>query len=157
MYLHKSRSKWDNVLNLTTSNEQWKMYCSIPFSVSVDVTIRWFQFRIINRILATNSLLHKMNISESDTCGFCNICTESLQHLLFDCCKVNFLWKYLNNVIRNNNITFLNLETVLLGGNFDRNLNLIIILVKFYIYRNKSNGTLPSINGMLVYLKKNNF
>ena len=37
-----------------------------------DVKLKWFQMRIIHRIIATNIVLNKMGVTANTQCGFCN-------------------------------------------------------------------------------------
>ena len=41
-----------------------------PFVTTEEVKLRLFQYRILNRILATNSLAYKLNLIDSEHCTF---------------------------------------------------------------------------------------
>ena len=45
----KSLTKWKN--NLDIENDRWGSYCLIPFQSTLDTNMRWFQIKILNRIL----------------------------------------------------------------------------------------------------------
>ena len=64
---------------------EWKYFYTLPFKCTSDTSIHWLQFRIIHRILATNSLLFKIGITESELCTFCNTDKETIEHLFYDC------------------------------------------------------------------------
>ena len=49
----------------------------LPFKVTKDTQLQWFQFKIINRIIGTKHLCKKMKIVPSDMCTFCNEQTET--------------------------------------------------------------------------------
>ena len=75
--------KWGAELNLGP-NFCWKKILTFPFSLVKDTKLRWFQFRIIHRILGTNSLLCKMGIKTDNKCSFCNREKETIKHLFWD-------------------------------------------------------------------------
>ena len=62
----KSLQKWK--LHFDIDEKSWQSYCSITFNSTIDVDLRWFQYRILNRILFTNDLLFKLNLVEDDLC-----------------------------------------------------------------------------------------
>ena len=43
--------------------------------------LQWFQYRIIHRILGTNSLLYKINQKPNDKCSFCLKEVETIEHI----------------------------------------------------------------------------
>ena len=63
----------------------WKQYYLIPFKCTLDSSLRWLQYRILHRILATNSFLFKINIIDSELCTFCGLERETLEHIFFEC------------------------------------------------------------------------
>ena len=56
-------------------------YSAYAFQYTKDTTLRWFQYRISHRILATNEYLFKLKLKDSKLCRFCNIKHESVIHL----------------------------------------------------------------------------
>ena len=69
----KRLRKWK--LHFNIDEKSWQSYCSITFNSTID-DLRWFQYRILNRILFTNDLLFKLNLVEDDLCSFCYKHTE---------------------------------------------------------------------------------
>ena len=69
----------------TIENNLWKKYYILPHKCSLDTSLQWLQFRIVHRILATNSFLFKIHLVDSDLCTFCNTEKETLEHLFYDC------------------------------------------------------------------------
>ena len=65
------------------SNIDWKTVHSNVFKCTSDRYSHCFQTRPIHRILLTNLLLFKMNLTENKLCSFCNTCEETLQQLFF--------------------------------------------------------------------------
>ena len=89
----KSLRKWKLLFNI--DEKSWQTYCSITFNSTIDVDLRWFQYRILNRILFTNDLLFKLNLVEDDLCSFCHIHTETLIHFFCDCHFSKNIWSEL--------------------------------------------------------------
>ena len=46
------------------------------------------------RFTPTNNLLYKMKTICSPTCNFCNLETETIEHLFFDCTHVKDIWLF---------------------------------------------------------------
>ena len=139
--------KWGMELNLSP-NFCWKRIITLPFTSIKDTNLRWFQFRIIHRILGTNSLLYKMGIKRENTCSFCEREKETIKHLLWECEYVHDFWETVILLLVDNcgleNVT-LNVCDILFGNpKFDEILNKIILWAKKYIFRSKCEGKLPS-------------
>ena len=70
---------------------KWSLVFKVPFTCTVDTKLRWFQFRLIHRILGTNSFLFKINKVDSNVCVFCKEEEETLIHLFCSCIySINF-------------------------------------------------------------------
>ena len=76
--------KWQNELNLL-QNLEWNKTFSLPFKITRDTNLRWFQVRINYRILGTNNLLFKMNIRVNDLYTFRLNEKETIKHLFLNC------------------------------------------------------------------------
>ena len=59
----KFKSKWSN--SLEVNDNDWKIIFTRPFQNTGNVKYRWFQYRIVTRLIATNSLLYKIGIEKS--------------------------------------------------------------------------------------------
>ena len=70
-------------------NLEWNVIYSLPFKVAVDTRTREFQYRLLNRYLATNSFLQKTGKIDSSMCSSCNAEAESLEHLFLSCPIIN--------------------------------------------------------------------
>ena len=58
-FKEKYKDKWSTDLDSCMSKKEWKCINSLPFKITQDTTLRWLQYRIIHRCIATNELLHK--------------------------------------------------------------------------------------------------
>ena len=57
----------------------------LPFKATREIKLTMFQYKIIHRILPTNSLLHKMKKVASPSCPFCPSECQTLWHLFINC------------------------------------------------------------------------
>jgi len=60
---------------------QWSKHYIVPFNITKDTDLHWFQYRIQHRFLPINQNLKRIGISDNDKCYICNIHEESLVHL----------------------------------------------------------------------------
>ena len=100
-------------------------------------------------LFPTQSYLHLINVVDSSICDFCTNEVETIEHLFFYCPRVYCLWEALQTILRTHGIRYniLNVDTALFGGNWDRMFNLILILLKYYIFITKLAKKIPSFNG----------
>ena len=152
-----SVNKWQNYLDLNLELS-WKFFFYLPpFKVTNDTTLRWFQYRINNRILGTNSFLHKIRISNSDRCSFCNIEAETIEHLFCDCEHTRNFWTDLITLIQekcdNVDIGFSRTDILFGNSTFKALSNIILLEAKRYIYSSKMRKNVPSIEGFIIILK----
>ena len=77
----KCCSKWEERLNDTTID--WKK-CFYPVSKITDINMKWFQIRILHRILGTNIVLKHMGITQNENCSLCNRERDRIEHIFGD-------------------------------------------------------------------------
>ena len=153
------KSKWEDDLNVEISEKEWIHLNSFPFKCLQSTKLRWFHYRLVNRILGTNTVLFKMGIRDSDLCTFCSCDKETYDHLFFFCSKVStFISDVFHWILNNTNIRLhLNAKALILGCNnscFRNNiLNVVLINLKFFIYKCRCDNTLPTIHLFKFYLK----
>ena len=138
-----ARVNWERDLKITLSNSSWESICSLPFLTTTDSKLRWLQFRVIHRILNTNSFLNKIGHLDSDLCQFCNLEPETISHKLYLCSFTQTFWNevfswFRSTVNYNRSHT---LHLIIFGTNTDKILNLILLLGKLYIYNTKMNNS----------------
>ena len=135
----KFKEKWNAIIN-PPNGIDWQGVYRNNFSVSKDTRLRWFQFRLIHRILATNRYLYLIKIRNDPYCSFCKVEEETIVHLFYECDVVNNFYYRLEDWIYNKTSVLLNLSKMeLIFGKMCRNdvLNLIILVFKFHIYRQR--------------------
>ena len=83
----KYKEKWIADLNITDFD--WKFIHKCSHNITNDTKLRWFQLRIIHRILATNRYLTIIKIQNDSNCSFCKVEEETIIHLFSECDVVN--------------------------------------------------------------------
>jgi hypothetical protein len=79
-----AKRKREDELNLN-DDFNWNGIYRLPFNMTKDSNLQWFQYKVNHKILATNYLLHKMIIKDVKACSFCNNHIETIKHLFLDC------------------------------------------------------------------------
>lgn len=126
-----------------------------------DIKLRWFQMRIVHRIIATNIVLKEMGVASNDRCNFCRQERDSIEHFLWRCVYVNKFWVDLEKIFneRCHIATHINFnEHIVIFGvdpgiQTDDTTDLIILLAKFFIFKCKISSTIPIIDQFLRELK----
>ena len=142
--------KWSTELSLQ-DQFNWKTMFRNLKSLSKDIPLIWFQYRIVHRILGVNKYLYFAKIVDSRNCTICSLEPETLIHLFFECNVVKTIWSTLEDWIQHKSGKIVNFSpSVVLLGTQDKDigLNMIILLVKKYIYqysRKKCNINFASV------------
>ena len=126
-----------------------------------EIKFKWFQIRLVNRILATNDVLLHMKVRSNNLCSFCSTERENIQHLFWNCDVVKNFWACLElNVNKCNQEINVKLTElfILFGYNqnckSDRAFDYIVLLAKYFIYTNRCKNTIPNYNLFLKFLKR---
>ena len=114
-----------------------------------EIKLKWFQIRLIHRIIATNIVLMHMGIENDITCSFCRQDRDSINHIFWSCTYVRSFWEQFQIVLNagcpNATSVTLNENIVLFGHDIhfksDSTFDLIILQAKFFIYKCKINKT----------------
>ena len=152
-----SENKWETILQMNNGDIAWHIVHQTPFKVCVDVQLRWFQYRLINRFLATNSFLSKINISESPLCDLCQEYQENIEHIFLQCTKTKVFWQQFINLVNEKTNLNINLtDKIIICGNGyrDKMLNFILILAKRFIYSSKLQKKDLLLKNFIEVLKK---
>ena len=144
--------KWQNDI-LLPENFKWNDLIPHLRKCTKDTTLIWFEIRIMHRILATNSLLQKMNILLDNRCSFGCGEEETIIHLFCDCRFVEPFWRRIHSLINvkcNLNIPEWNNVDILFGNKtLDKVINKIILQAKFYIYRSRGKQVQPHASNFM--------
>ena len=132
--------RWEVKINAVFTDVWWRKAYALSCNFTVDTKLKWFQIRLVHRIISTNSFLCKMCVNNSDLCTFCKSHSEDLCHLFWSCTIVKSFWRSVSGWILEKTGIDLNLNlTSVIFGKFDADsvTNLIICLVKQHIYKRR--------------------
>lgn len=122
-----------------------------------EVKLKDFQFKINNKILATNSFLCKINKIENNRCSFCEQEPETIKHLFVDCPKVTEFWESVKHWLQIHGNLNLNItdKAIIFAWQKEKSLiNQVIVVAKYYIYKTKFTSKRLSITGFQLLLKR---
>ena len=132
---------------------EWREIYSLPFKVALDTNSRAFQYKILHRYLATNTLLKKIGKVDSSACSFCGTVDESLEHHFVSCAIITTFWSDLICWCRSINIKIDSLGALdILLGLWKRKDDFLLlnhIIAKQYIYYCRNNLLKPSFTVLL--------
>ena len=153
----KFATKWEAKLQCQID---WKRTLSFVHKIK-EVKLKWFQIRIVHRILGTNVTLYCMRLRPNNCCTFCGTTRENISHIFVDCTIVKaFLLDVKRCMVQcniiDNQFTFDPL--LLLFGysddNGDETFMYVMLVVRFYIYKCRCEGSQPVFVSFQQYMKK---
>ena len=108
--------KWNSVLS---NNINWpKTFYKIK--KIHEVKLKWFQIRLVHRILATNVTLKRMKVTNNEKCTFCNTHNETIPYLFRSCDIVHRFWLMFETFVNEKLVNVTNMkqnEDFVLFGN----------------------------------------
>ena len=75
---------------------------ALPRQKIQEMKLKWFQIRLLHRILATNTVLKEMGITQSVLCYFRKLERDSFQHCMWGCEHMKSFWNELERFICEN-------------------------------------------------------
>ena len=141
-------------MGVVTEDYNWSFIYCIPFSVTKDTKLQDFQYKLIHRILITNSFLYKCGLKETELCTFCTETKESLVHIFWECNYVRNFWLSIGNflIICGLGLPF-NAKDIILGLTEHISINNVLIILKYYIYVCRCKYRDLDLEGGLEFLK----
>ena len=118
-----------------------------PFKATREIKLTMFQYKIIHRILPTNSLLNKVKKVASPSCPFCPSECQTLWHLFINCMHASSFWNKFQewySISSNKKLLLSELEVMFRIIRCHTNclaLNHLIVLGKYFLYVNALNTT----------------
>jgi hypothetical protein len=148
-----SCKNWEKILN---SEINWSQIFFETKKIQ-EIKLKWFHMKIYYRTLVTNSMLKKMNVTNSDVCSFCNEYKDSILHYLWECEHVQLFWKEFVQCLKDKcmNCDRLTINPVLvLFGNdnktkTDSGFRHILLVAKFFIYKCRINKMKPTLQFLI--------
>ena len=152
-------SRWERLFGQQLN---WNEIFSSIHTYTNDSKLRNFQYKAIHNILPNNNILYKMGLENSRLCPNCNQNTDSLEHYLWYCDRIQPFWHeiqtWINSTLNTNIEIFPHLA--MFGGLFSRNhnenltINFIILHAKYYIHCCRWTNKTPSIPIWLELLRQ---
>lgn len=141
---------------------RWKFWYNLPYKISREVKLQSFQYRLLNRILPCNKYLAQLRVLSSPVCSYCNRVDDTF-HFLYECAETKNFWNSLSLWLEQFDGVVEFPKSILeyefmfgISGDSleDFRINSIMLLARFYIYREKiyNNGFL-SVYEFLIELK----
>ena len=133
--------KWNQIYEIP--DHSWGYIYKSPYQLTKCTKLRWFQTSINHRILPTNHLLNKMNISDDPKCTFCGEENETISHLLWNCSHANAFITELTKQFQFRSIILdLNEKSFILSlypNIMPEIIQRLMLIVKYYIYMCRNN------------------
>lgn len=130
--------KWNIIFDLRSFN--WRDVWIFIYVGLRENKIKQFRFKVTHFILPCGQLLYKWKLKDNSECLFCNE-IDTYEHLFFECRRLNFLWKKVQeifNCLGIQNIE-LSLKTLVLGYKIKNEdyhwINEIFTIVCFIIFK----------------------
>lgn len=126
--------KWDCKINKPNWNNIYACLQNTPMQY------RAIRYKIITRIVGTNSLLERIKIKDSDVCDYCKR-RENIEHKFWYCLRVQNFWDKVKEWLVGKQLSGLSnkitIDKVLLGGEENLITNHIISIGVMMIYSKK--------------------
>ena len=147
--------KWNKIYEI--SDQSWGYIYKSPYQLTKCTKLRWFQTSINNRILPTNHLLNKMNISDDPKCTFCGEENETYSHQLWNCSHTKAFITELKTQLQYKSIILdLNEKRFILSlypNIMLEIIQLLMLIVKYYIYMCRNNKCAMNFKVYKLYVK----
>ena len=132
----------------------------IPQKVTIESSLRVFQYQLLNNAIFLNDRLSKFAPSISPLCSLCQQCPENVLHFFCECQKTQALWHALcdalNPHISSFNITANNSYSIGEWNKLEENnvlINHILLLFKKFLYHGRNEPNRLHIIALIHYIK----
>lgn len=147
--------------NSTFEELDWKKIFMKNFSSTRDTQLRWFQSRLLHRILPTKCYLHKLEIEDSPLCIYCHQEEETINHLFWHCDVVQTFWGQLWSLLLfhcTHCDRFTLTEKLVIFGwtettKTDVVIDFILLIAKFFIWKCRFQNVHPVLDNFVHLLK----
>ena len=133
---------FEMLLNLSGIN--WVIIYMIPQKVTIESSLRVFQYQLLNNAIFLNDRLSKFDPSISPLCSRCQKCSENVLHFFCECQKTQALWHALCDALNPHiSLPILRPITAILGewNKLEENNILIyhiLLLFKKFLYHRRN-------------------
>lgn len=137
----------------------WEDIFSRSFKFN-DVKLKWFQVRVIHRLIPTRKFLYDRKIVDDPLCSFCDQEIQTIQHLFWSCDRLKDFWNEFEGLIElcyHSHIFHFTEELVLFGCKdnvvTDDVFDFLLVLAKYYIYICYRNNRIPNMVAFLAIVR----
>ena len=131
----------------------------IPHKVTIETSLRVFQYKLLNNIIYLNKRIAKFNLAVNPLCSLCSQASEDVVHLFCHCQKTQQLWELPRSMLHGH-ITLPDLDPTLavvgkwcIENNNNLVINHIVLIFKKFLYDNRSNHSRIHIAALKYQLK----
>ena len=138
-------------------NSIHKVYL-LPFTVTNEVKIIMFQYKVIHSVLPTRVTLYRDGLVENPICNLCNVEQQTLHHLLINCSFTVDFWTLFQDWWHQKTNEIITLSTThVLYGWHDRTkhwlvLNYCLLTAKYCIFCTSLRGDVLDFQCFLLFL-----
>ena len=97
---HKMKNKWELEFGTSMGKETWKRTFQIVHNTTSNNELKWFQMKILYRILGTRQHLAKLGIYDEGICQRCHTHEENILHMFVQCPEVSSFWATIESHIK---------------------------------------------------------
>jgi len=143
-------NKWEQKLGVIINWEN----CFYNVHKIKETKLKWFQMRIMHRIIGTNVVLKQIGVANNENCNMCDNVKDSIEHIFWNCVYAERFWTQFLNLVNEKCTNVFNMRftkcLVLLG--IDENIKIdetfyfIMLLAKQYLYKCKLDKHGPDVN-----------
>ena len=142
---HKGEEKLNNPIN-------WHA-CFHSVRRIQDINMKWFQIRILHRILGTNVVLEQIGLMTDNKCSFCSTVKDGILHMLWDCAVIQQFWEQFIELVKRkcHNCARMKLSANLVILGVDKDIKIdavfyfILLFAKQYLYKCEIEKCQPSV------------
>ena len=150
----KALYKWNRDLNLQ-EDEVFEAFNHL-YTLTYDIKIRMFQFKVLHRIIPLNKFLFRIGIVEMYNCSFCHVEPESIIHIFCECNVTRNLWFDIQTWLTENNVNIQSCskEDLILCNTGVYILDILCLVFKYYIFVKKCKQEELTVQGFRALLKR---
>ena len=76
-------TKWEKNSNILLDHTKIPEFNKMIFRFTTNIRIKYFQYKVFNRIVFLNDTLFKLKITNTEYCTFCYTIKETIEHLFY--------------------------------------------------------------------------
>ena len=103
-----------------------------------------FQFKLVMRILTTNTFLSIIHLKDSNKCTFCDHAPETIKHLFLACQFVRIYWEDISLFLSENGLRPPNDTIKMFGDGNNDVMTHVVTVAKYVIYNARFRESRPS-------------